>query len=120
LVKRAGTNMRCTGKKYKKKDLWFDEECMEKNREIKQPLRKLKEKDDDESRTVTEQEVYFTGEGSRVLYKLITQKEVKKVWEAIRNITRRKEKLIAVEPHEWVSEFQELFSITVTGCRKES
>jgi hypothetical protein len=74
LVKRAGTNMRCTGKTYEKKDLWFDKECMEKNRDIKEPLRKLKEKDDDdesriqywESRTVREQEVYFAVEGSRV------------------------------------------------------
>jgi hypothetical protein len=41
--------------------------------------------------------------------KLITQKEVKKVREAIRNITRRKEPLISVEPHQWVSHFQELF-----------
>jgi hypothetical protein len=71
LVKRAGTNMRCTGKMYRKKDLWFDGECMEKKREIKEPLRKLKEKDDDESRmeherTIREQEVYLAGEGSRV------------------------------------------------------
>jgi hypothetical protein len=31
LVKRAGVNMRCTGKKYRKKEHWFDDECMEKN-----------------------------------------------------------------------------------------
>jgi hypothetical protein len=50
LVKRAGTNMRCTGKKYRKKNLWFDEECMEKNTEMKEALRKFKEKDYNESR----------------------------------------------------------------------
>jgi hypothetical protein len=43
--------------------------------------------------------------------KLITQKEVKKVWEAVRNIMRKKEPLISVKPHEWVSYIQELFSI---------
>jgi hypothetical protein len=50
LVKRAGTNMKCTGKNYIKNDLWFDEECMEKKKEMKEALRKFKEKDYDESR----------------------------------------------------------------------
>jgi hypothetical protein len=46
--------------------------------------------------------------------KWITQKEVKKVWEAIRNITRRKERTLnfcGISSHKWVSYFQELFSI---------
>jgi hypothetical protein len=51
LVKRAGTNMRCTWKNYRNKDLWFNEECMEKKREMKEALRKFKEKDDDISRS---------------------------------------------------------------------
>jgi hypothetical protein len=29
----------------------------------------------------------------------------------MRNITRRKERLFSVEPHEWATYFQELFSI---------
>jgi hypothetical protein len=51
LVKRAGTSMRRTGKKYGKKEHWFDEECMAKKRESKEALRKFKEKDNEESRT---------------------------------------------------------------------
>jgi hypothetical protein len=34
-----------------------------------------------------------------------------KVWEAVRNITRRQYFLIPMEPHEWASDFQELFFI---------
>jgi hypothetical protein len=78
LVKTAEAKVRCTGKKYRKNNLWFDEECMEKKMEMKEALRKIKEKDDDESileywesrkayeRTVREQEVYSAGKGSRV------------------------------------------------------
>jgi hypothetical protein len=57
LAKRAGINMRCAGKKYRKNDLWFDKECMEKNTDMKEALRKLKEKDYDESRTEHERMV---------------------------------------------------------------
>jgi hypothetical protein len=40
----AGTNMICTGKKYIKKALWFNEECMKKKMEMEAALRKLKKK----------------------------------------------------------------------------
>jgi hypothetical protein len=65
LVKRAGTNMRCTGKKYRKKNLWFDEECMEKNTEMNGALRKLKEKDYDGSRMV--QSIYMRSNNESVV-----------------------------------------------------
>jgi hypothetical protein len=51
LIKRAEAKMRCDGKRYKKKEHWFDEKYMEKKRETKEALRKFKEKNDDESRT---------------------------------------------------------------------
>jgi hypothetical protein len=67
--------------KCRNKDLWFNEECIQKRRELKEPIRKLKEKDDDDDddessseywesrkiygRTVREQDVALAG-GSRV------------------------------------------------------
>jgi hypothetical protein len=42
--------MRCIGKKYRKKDLCFIEKCKERKREMKEALRKFKEKDDNKSR----------------------------------------------------------------------
>jgi hypothetical protein len=75
-VKRVGANMRRTGKRYRKKEHWFDEKCMAKKGETKEALRKFEEKDE-ESRTeywksrkacgrTVENEVYLAGTGSRV------------------------------------------------------
>lgn len=81
---------------------------------MKEALRKFKEKDDDESReayerTVENKRYTWQEKVADYINKLITQKEVKRVWEAQRNITRRKGPLISAEPHERVSYFQELF-----------
>jgi hypothetical protein len=128
LEKRAGTNMRCTGKNYRNKDLWFNEECIEKKREVKEALRKFKEEDDDDEsriqywesreayeRTVDNKMCLWQEKVAEYINKLITQKAVKKVWEATRNITRRKERTLnfcGTSSHKWVSCFQELFSIS--------
>jgi hypothetical protein len=114
LVNRAGTNMRCTGKKYRKKDLWFNEECTEKKTEMKQAFRKFKEKDDNESRIQyweSRKAYERTVENKMCLWqekvaecKFITQKEIEKVWEAIQNIMRRKERTLnfcGTSSHKW-------------------
>jgi hypothetical protein len=44
LVRRAGAKMRFVGRRYRKKEHWFDEECMDKRREMKEALRKFKGK----------------------------------------------------------------------------
>jgi hypothetical protein len=44
LINRSVSNTRCTWRKYKNKDLWFSEECTEKKTEMKEALRKFKEK----------------------------------------------------------------------------
>jgi hypothetical protein len=50
LVKRDEANTRCTGINYRKKEHYFEEECMEKMRETENTLRRFKEKDADGSR----------------------------------------------------------------------
>jgi hypothetical protein len=122
LVNRAGTNMRFTGKKYRMKDLLFNEDCMEKKTDMKEALWKFKEKDDEsrihywKSRKAYERTV----ENKMCLWqekvaecKLITWKEAEKVWEAIRNITRKERTLnfCGISYHKWVTYFQEFFSI---------
>jgi hypothetical protein len=48
--------------------------------------------------------------------KLVKEKEIKKIWEAIRNITGREVTTVYVEPCEWISYFQGLFfPQTMTG-----
>jgi hypothetical protein len=42
--------------------------------------------------------------------KLVCEKEIKKIWKAVRKIVRGKEPTACVEPNEWVSHFQDLFS----------
>jgi hypothetical protein len=54
MVKWAGTKMSCAGKRQRKKEHQFDEECMERKREMKETLRKVKEKYDEESRKAYE------------------------------------------------------------------
>jgi hypothetical protein len=122
-LRRAGAKMRCDGKKYRKKEHRFDEECTEKKREAKEALRKFKEKVDDESRIaywekrkayeipVEKKSCIWQEKEAECINKLVREKEMKKIWEAIRNITRKKETTVFVEPREWISYFQELFSI---------
>jgi hypothetical protein len=95
LVKRARAKMRCDGRKYRKEKHWFDEECMEKKREMKEALRKFKEKDDDKSRieywenrkayerTVENKKCIWQEKEAECLNKLVREKEIKKIWEAI-------------------------------------
>jgi hypothetical protein len=42
--------------------------------------------------------------------KLVYGKDIKKIWKAVRMIVRGKEPTAYVEPNEWVSHFQDLFS----------
>jgi hypothetical protein len=91
LVKRAGANMRCSGKKYRKKEHLFDEEFMKKKKETKEHLRKLEGKDRDESRieyggsrkayerTVENKRCIWQKTTAEYINKLIRQKKVKKM-----------------------------------------
>jgi ribosomal protein S21 len=111
--------------------LWFNEECMEKKTEMKQALRKFKEKDDNESRIqywesrkayerTVENKMYLWQEKVAEC-KFITQKEVEKVWEAIKNITRRKERTLnfcGTSSHEWKL-FSRIVFYKPTGFWKE-
>jgi hypothetical protein len=49
-----------------------------------------------------ENKICLWQEVAEYINRLIAQKEIKKLWEAIRNITRRKRPLISVESHKWV------------------
>jgi hypothetical protein len=49
---------------------------------------------------------------SEFISNLIKQKEVKKIWEAVRNILKKKDYLPTVTPEKWIKHFSNLFSIT--------
>jgi ribosome recycling factor len=61
-------------------------------------------------RTVEKKRCIWQEKGTECI-KLV-RKKLKKIWEALRNITRRKEPIIYAGPHEWASYFHELFSIS--------
>jgi hypothetical protein len=97
MIKSAGGNMRCGGKKHRKKEHGFNDEWMKRKREMKEALRKFKEKDDDESRikywesrTVQNKRSIWQEKEAEQINSLGNQMEVKKIWEAIRNIARKR------------------------------
>jgi hypothetical protein len=84
--------------------------------EMKEALRKFKEKDYNESRRAYERTVEnkrHTWQENEAEYinTLVREKEMKIIWQAVSNITRRKEPITSVDPHEWASYFHGLFSI---------
>jgi ribosome biogenesis GTPase A len=55
-------------------------------------------------------EEIMAGKESEFLNNLIKQKEVKKIWEAVRNILNKKDYLPTVTPENWIKHFSNLFS----------
>jgi hypothetical protein len=62
-------------------------------------------------RTVEKKRCTWQDKEAEYINKLVREKDIEKVWEAIRNITRKKETTVSVKPRKWVRYFQELFSI---------
>jgi hypothetical protein len=101
---------------------WFHEECRGKRRQTRVALKKFKEKDDDISRTeywakregyermVGKERCMRQEKEAEYINKLFCEKDIKKIWKAVRKIVRRKESTACVEPNDWVSHFQDLFS----------
>jgi hypothetical protein len=116
------------GRRYRKKKHWFDEECMEKRRITREAIRKFKGQDDDENRIeywenrkayeriVEKKRCRWQEKEAEYINKLVKGKEIKKIWEAIRTITGKKETSVFVEPREWISYFQELFGVNNNGA----
>jgi hypothetical protein len=88
-------------------------------------LVEYKVKDDDVSRfkycmcikgyynILEKKEEIMAGKESEFLNNLIKQKEVKKIWEAVRSILRKKDYLPAITPKNWFKHFSNLFFNTV-------
>jgi hypothetical protein len=120
-VRRAGARMRCARRMFSRKRHWFDE-CWEIRMQTRVALRKFKEKDDDISRTeywakrkacekiVGKKRCIWQEKEVEYINKLDCENEIKKIWKAVRKIVRGKVPTACVEPNEWVSHFQDLFS----------
>jgi hypothetical protein len=104
--------MRCDRRMVSTKEHWFDEECWEKRRETRVALRKFKEKDYDISRTeywakrksyermVGKKRCIWQEKEAEYINKLVCEKDIKKIWKAVRKMVRGKESTACVEPNE--------------------
>jgi primosomal protein N'' len=121
LVRRAGAKMRCVRRMFGRKEHWFDEECWEKRRQTMVALRKFKEKDGLSrteywakrkayERMVGKKRCMRQEKEAEYINKLVCEKDINKIWKAVRKIVRGKEFTACVEPNEWVRHFQDLFS----------
>jgi hypothetical protein len=75
ILKRAGAKMSCAGKRQRKEEHQFNEEVMERKREIKETLKKVKEKHDEESRTEQNESHIWQEKEAHHINASITQKE---------------------------------------------
>jgi hypothetical protein len=124
VIKKNGHKMKFSGRKYSKAEYWFDEECMLNKKETKMTLVEYKVKDDDVSRfkywecrkeyynILVKKKKSWQEKQSEFLNNLIKQKEVKKIWEAVRNILKKNYYLPTVTPEKWIKLFSDFFSNT--------
>jgi hypothetical protein len=96
MIKRAEMKMEHRGKVYKELDHWYDEECQWKNKETKVTLKEYKYRDDKKSEFIND---------------LIKQKDVKKIWEVVRNLVKKRDCNTAnVSPDNWIKHFGDMFT----------
>jgi hypothetical protein len=120
-IEKAGHKIKFSGRKYNKAEHWFDEECELKETETKMTLVEYKVKDYDVSRfkywkcrkeyysILEKKKKSWQEKQSEFLNNLIKQKEVKKIWGAVRNILKKNYYLPTVTPENWIKHFSNLF-----------
>jgi hypothetical protein len=100
MVERAGDSVRCVWGQYRKKKHWFDEGCVKRKRETRNALRDFRGKNGDTSRIkyLESRKLYekiledkrniWQAKEAVEINKLVRQKEVKKLREAIKKLVR--------------------------------
>jgi vacuolar-type H+-ATPase subunit H len=103
MIGRAGRKMEHRGKVYKELDHWHDEECQWKKKETKVALKEYKYRDDGEYRETYREcrkeyeklletkRKKWQDKKSELINDLITQTDVKRIWEAVRSIVKKRD-----------------------------